>query len=84
MLRFSQEFHFDHTMPETPGRGIGSAGPHRVTPLTAQTAAVLRVWQHERAGNPDHPLFPTSRSGRLSRDAVAWPLAKHVTTAARL
>ena len=69
-----------------------STGPHlrchgkgrkdRVTPLTAQTAAVLRVWQHERAGNPDDPLFPTSRGGRLSRDAVAWLLAKHVTTAA--
>jgi integrase/recombinase XerD len=44
---------------------------------------VLRVWQHERAGNPEDPLFPTSRGGRLSRDAVAWLLAKHVATAAR-
>jgi site-specific recombinase XerD len=43
---------------------------------------VLRVWQHERAGNPDDPLFPTSRRSRLSRDAVAWLLAKHVATAA--
>jgi site-specific recombinase XerD len=69
-----------------------STGPHpqchgkgrkdRVTPLTAQTAAVLRVWRQERAGNLDDPLFPTSRGGRLSRDAVAWLLAKHVATAA--
>ncbi len=69
-----------------------STGPHlhchgkgrkqRVTPLTPQTAQVLRVWQHERAGNRDDPLFPTSRGGRLSRDAVAWLLAKHVATAA--
>jgi integrase/recombinase XerD len=68
-----------------------STGPHlqchgkgrkdRVTPLTAQTAAVLRVWRQERAGNLDDPLFPTSRGGRLSRDAVAWLLAKHVATA---
>jgi Phage integrase family len=43
---------------------------------------VLRVWQHERAGNPDDPLFPTSRGSRLSRDAVAWLLTKHVATAA--
>ena len=50
--------------------------------MTPQTAAVLRVWQHERAGNHDDPLFPTSRGGRLSRDAVAWLLAKHVATAA--
>jgi integrase/recombinase XerD len=51
--------------------------------LTPQTAAVLRVSQHERTGNPDEPLFPTSRGGRLSRDAVAWLLAKHVATAAQ-
>jgi site-specific recombinase XerD len=43
---------------------------------------VLRVWQQERAGSSDDPLFPTSRGGRLSRDAVAWLLAKHVATAA--
>jgi integrase/recombinase XerD len=43
---------------------------------------VLRVWQQERAGNPTDPLFPTSRGHRLSRDAVAWLLAKHIATAA--
>ena len=59
----------------------GKGRKQRVTPLTPQTAAVLRVWQHERAGNPDDPLFPNSRGGRLSRDAVAWLLAKHVATA---
>ena len=61
----------------------GKGRKQRVTPLTPQTAAVLRVWQHERAGNPAEPLFPTSRGGPLSRDAVAWLLAKHVTTAAQ-
>jgi integrase len=61
----------------------GKGRKERITPLTPQTAAVLRVWQHERAGNPDQPLFPTSRGGRLSRDAIAWLLAKHVSTAAR-
>jgi integrase/recombinase XerD len=60
----------------------GKGRKERVTPLTPQTAQVLRVWQHERAGNPADPLFPTSRGGRLSRDAVAWLLAKHVATAA--
>jgi integrase/recombinase XerD len=59
----------------------GKGRKQRVTPLTPQTAAVLRVWQHERAGNPDEPLFPTSRGRRLSSDAVAWLLAKHVATA---
>jgi len=60
----------------------GKGRKQRVTPLTAQTAAVLRVWQHERAGQPNDPLFPTSRGRRLSRDAVAWLLAKHVAAAA--
>jgi integrase/recombinase XerD len=59
----------------------GKGRKQRVTPLTPQTAQVLRVWQHERAGNPDEPLFPTSRGRRLSSDAVAWLLAKHLATA---
>jgi integrase/recombinase XerD len=60
----------------------GKGRKQRVTPLTKQTAAILRVWQHERAGDPDDPLFPTSRGSRLSSDAIAWLLAKHVATAA--
>jgi site-specific recombinase XerD len=59
----------------------GKGRKERVTPLTPQTAAVLRVWQQERAGHPNAPLFSTSRGRRLSRDAVAWLLAKHVATA---
>jgi site-specific recombinase XerD len=59
----------------------GKGRKQRITPLTAQTAAVLGVWQRERAGNPDDPLFPTSRGRRLSRDAIAWLLTKHVATA---
>ena len=60
----------------------GKGRKQRITPLTPQTAAVLRVWQRERAGNPDNPVFPTSRGRRLSRDAVAWLLAKHIAAAA--
>jgi site-specific recombinase XerD len=59
----------------------GKGRKQRITPLTAQTAAVLGVWQRERAGNPDDPLFPTSRGRRLSRDAIAWLLTKHVAAA---
>jgi integrase/recombinase XerD len=60
----------------------GKGRKDRVTPLTAQTVNVLRVWLAERAGGPDDPLFPTRRGGPLSADAVAWLLAKHVGTAA--
>lgn len=59
----------------------GKGRKERISPLTKQTAAVLRVWIKERAGQPGDPLFPTRRGGRLSRDAVADLLAKHVTTA---
>ncbi|MGO9958366.1 MAG: tyrosine-type recombinase/integrase [Solirubrobacteraceae bacterium] len=68
-----------------------STGPHlscrgkgrkqRITPLTAVTVAVLRVWLTERAGNPDSPLFPTSRGRRLTRDCLERRLAKHLNTA---
>jgi site-specific recombinase XerD len=61
----------------------GKGRKQRITPLTAVTAAVLRVWLAERAGNPDDPLFPTSRGRRLSRDGLERRLTKHVNAAAR-
>ena len=44
---------------------------------------MLRVWLAERAGELDHPLFPTSRGRRLSRDGLERRLTKHATAAAR-
>jgi integrase/recombinase XerD len=61
----------------------GKGRKQRVTPLTTTTAAVLRVWLAERAGNPDNPLFPTIRGRRLSRDGLERRLAKHTDHAAR-
>ncbi|MGH2843624.1 MAG: tyrosine-type recombinase/integrase [Solirubrobacteraceae bacterium] len=60
----------------------GKGRKDRISPLTKQTAAVLRVWLRERAGRPEDPLFPTRRGKRLSRDAVEDLLAKHIATAA--
>lgn len=60
----------------------GKGRKDRVTPLTAQTAAVLRVWLQERAGQSSDPLFPSlQRSSRLSSDSVQWLLTKHAATA---
>ena len=59
----------------------GKGRKHRATPLTKQTVAVLRSWLQERDGQPDQPLFPTSRGRALSRDAIALLLTKHTTTA---
>ena len=55
----------------------------RITPLTRTTAAVLRAWLAERAGEPDDPLFPTIRGRRLSRDALERRLAIHLAHAAQ-
>jgi site-specific recombinase XerD len=60
---------------------LGKGRKERITPLTKQTADVLRAWIRERAGDPNDPLFPTSRGRALSRDAVALLIAKHADTA---
>jgi len=62
---------------------IGKGRKQRTTPLTRTTAAVLRVWLHERGGNPHDPLFPTIRGRRLSRDALERRLHLHLDRAAQ-
>jgi site-specific recombinase XerD len=59
----------------------GKGRKDRTTPLTAQTATVLRTWIRERAGTPDAPLFPTRQGTPLTRDAIEHLLAKYVTIA---
>jgi integrase/recombinase XerD len=59
----------------------GKGRKERLTPLRAQTAAVLRDWLRERECGPGAPLFPNARDGRLSRDGVEHLLAKHVAAA---
>ena len=61
----------------------GKGRRHRATPLTKHTVAVLREWLEERDGQPEEPLFPTSRGRALSRDAIALRLTKHASTASR-
>jgi site-specific recombinase XerD len=63
-------------------RAVGKGRKERCVTLTAETVAVQREWLRERQGQPQDPLFPTRRGGPLSRDAVAWLLAKHAATAA--
>lgn len=64
-------------------RCTGKGRKSRTTPLTAATADALRRWVDHRHAAPDNPLFPTRSGGRLSPDAVADLLAKHVAVAAR-
>ncbi len=63
-------------------RCFGKGRKERATPITAQTATVLRAWLKEQGGRSEEPLFPTTRRGPLSRDAVAHLLAKYAVMAA--
>jgi integrase/recombinase XerD len=62
-------------------RCLGKGRKNRITPLTPTTTAVLEVWLAERAGNPDDPVFPTARGGRLSRDGLDHRLTKYIDIA---
>jgi integrase/recombinase XerD len=60
----------------------GKGRKDRVTPLTANVAAVIRTWLREQPGEPTDPLFPTITGRRLSSDAVQDLVRRHVSTAA--
>jgi integrase/recombinase XerD len=64
-------------------RTIGKGRKERVTPLTTQTVAVLKVWMRACDGHPQSPLFPSRDGGLLTRDAIERRLAKHVAAAQR-
>lgn len=60
----------------------GKGRKDRVTPLTSDVAATLKVWLAELSGQPDAIAFPSRRGGRLSNDAPEGLVAKHATAAA--
>jgi integrase/recombinase XerD len=70
-----------HLGPGPHVRCLGKGRKHRITPLTQQTAAVLKIWLLEQPGLPDSPLFPTRTRTRMSRDAVERLVHKHATHA---
>jgi len=59
----------------------GKGRKERITPLTSQSVNTLHAWLTRQPGQPDAPLFPTSRGSQLTRDAVQKLVAKHVATA---
>lgn len=61
----------------------GKGRKHRAVPLGRPVEALLRSWLTERAGAPEHPLFPTRTGRRLSRDAVALRISTHAASAAQ-
>jgi site-specific recombinase XerD len=64
-------------------RVLGKGRKERATPLTKQTAAILKAWLREIPDKADAIVFPSARGTRLSADGVQYLLAKHVVTAAK-
>ena len=63
-------------------RCTGKGRKERCTPLTRQTIDVLRAWLKERGDAPSDPVFPSTRKGVLSLDALEKIVRKHAATAA--
>lgn len=59
----------------------GKGRKQRCTPLRRDAAALLAAWLRTQRGQPQDPVFPSTRGTPLSRDAVEQLLAKHVATA---
>jgi site-specific recombinase XerD len=60
---------------------LGKGRKHRVVPLCKPIAAVLGPWLDEAAPGEDDIAFPSTRGGKLSADAVALLLEKHIEIA---
>lgn len=61
----------------------GKGRRERCTPVTKQTALVLRAWMHTRHGQPHDPLFPSRGTNRhLTRSAIWRLITNHATAAA--
>jgi integrase len=63
-------------------RCFGKGRKTRCTPLRRDVAAVLEVWLVELGAGADAPVFPSSRGGFLSSDALQSLVGRH-TAAAR-
>jgi len=59
----------------------GKGRKERCTPLAKSTAAVLVAWTKRQGENPSGFLFPSSRGGRASADAVQYLVAKYARVA---
>ncbi len=63
---------------------LGKGRKERCTPLRKDAAAALRHWLPERNAHPSDVVFPNvpnAKGSALSRDGLAYLLAKHLATA---
>ena len=64
-------------------RCLGKGRKMRCTPLRPDIAAVLKQWLSEQRGAPSNPVFPSSRGGPLSSDALQRLVGRHTVAASR-
>ena len=63
-------------------RCSGKGRKTRCTPLRRDVVAILEAWLAERGAAPDDPVFPSTRGGFLSADALQRLVVRHVAAAA--
>jgi site-specific recombinase XerD len=64
-------------------RCLGKGRKARSTPLQADVVKVLKAWMEENTGPLDGPVFPSSRGGFLSSDALQRLVARHAVSASK-
>jgi integrase/recombinase XerD len=64
-------------------RCLGKGRKMRCTPLRPDVIAVLKQWLLRQPGEPGDPVFPSSRGGPLSADALQRLVSRHVATASK-
>lgn len=62
-------------------RCLGKGRKLRATPLRREVTTVIKAWLRELPPALDEPVFPSSRGGRMSEDAVERLVAKHASAA---
>jgi integrase/recombinase XerD len=62
-------------------RCSGKGRKTRCTPLRRDVASALEAWLVEHKGEPGDPVFPSSRGGFLSADALQALVSRHVGAA---
>lgn len=60
---------------------LGKGRKTRCTPLRRDVTSALEAWLLDHKGGPDDPVFPSSRGGFLSADALQALVSRHVAAA---
>ena len=64
-------------------RCFGKGRKMRCTPLQPDAIAIMKDWLQRQPGQPGDPVFPSSRGGHLSADALQRLVSRHAATASK-